>query len=102
VQQKRRPHRTENTIPPKKLLPPPHKKPKYIDLLRKCKLRERLRAARAAMHALFPFNERQWLAWLGDEMAGARTDADVERVGGLYRTAVKDYLSVQLWVGYLE
>jgi hypothetical protein len=77
-------------------------RPQYIALLRKCRLRERLRAAREAMYALFPFNERQWAEWLGDEAAAARGAADVERLRGLHQRAVTDYLSVELWAGYLE
>jgi hypothetical protein len=76
--------------------------PKYIELLRKCRLRERLRAARERMHGVFPLNERQWLAWLGDEMDAARAPGDLERIRALYGRAVKDYLSVEIWAGYLE
>jgi hypothetical protein len=54
------------------------------------------------MHGRFPLNEAQWLAWLGDEAAAARAPADLERLRGLHARAVKDYLSVELWAGYLE
>ena len=54
------------------------------------------------MHAHFPLNEAQWLAWLGDEMAVARGADDLERIKGLYARAVGDYLSVELWAGHLE
>lgn len=81
---------------------PPHRTPQYIELLRKCHLRERLRAARERMNGLFPLNEQQWLAWVGDEMDAAREAADVERIRGLHLRAVGDYLSVELWEGYLE
>ncbi|KAI8465892.1 MAG: hypothetical protein J3K34DRAFT_452483 [Monoraphidium minutum] len=74
----------------------------YIALLRKCRLRERARAARERMHGLFPFNEAQWREWLGDEMDCARDATDLDRIKGLYRRAVRDYLSLELWESYLE
>lgn len=74
----------------------------YISLLRTCKLKERLRAARQRMHDLFPFNEQQWLAWIDDELDNIKDTADIERVKALYTKAVQDYLSVPIWVSYLR
>jgi hypothetical protein len=90
------------TAPPRRRRRPLSRRPQYIELLRKCRLRERARAARERMHGLFPLNEAQWLKWLGDEMGAARSPADLERIKGLYQRAVKDYLSIDLWAGYLE
>jgi squamous cell carcinoma antigen recognized by T-cells 3 len=73
-----------------------------ITLLRKCKLRARLRAARERMHGLFPFNEQQWMDWINDEMDSLTEPEDVSRVRGLFEAAVEEYLSVTLWESYLE
>ena len=73
----------------------------YVELLRRCRLRARARAAREAMAARFPLNEAQWRAWLADEAAAARAPADLEFVKALHERAVRDYLSVDLWADYL-
>ncbi|WIA33569.1 hypothetical protein OEZ86_006693 [Tetradesmus obliquus] len=73
-----------------------------IQLLRKCKLRERLRQARQLMHDLFPFNESQWMDWINDEMAAISSQDDIDRIKALFQVAVQDYISVPLWESYLE
>lgn len=73
-----------------------------IQVLRKCKLRERLRQARQRMHDLFPFNESQWMDWINDEMAAISSQDDIDRIKALFHVAVQDYISVPLWESYLE
>ncbi|KAF6257164.1 hypothetical protein COO60DRAFT_1271527 [Scenedesmus sp. NREL 46B-D3] len=73
-----------------------------IQVLRKCKLRERLRQARQRMHDLFPFNENQWMDWINDEMAAISSQDDIERIKALFQLAVQDYISVPIWESYLE
>lgn len=80
----------------------PHSKSQYVELLRSGKLRERARTAREAMAARFPLTPEQWLAWVNDELDALRSAEDLGRVKGLYKRAVRDYLSVDLWVSYLE
>ena len=70
----------------------------YISLLRRAGLKERLKAARRAMHEHFPMTEALWIEWLGDEAPGGGVQHTVQ----LYELAVGDYLSVPVWVSYLE
>ncbi len=63
-------------------------------------MKERLRAARKAMHDRFPFSEGLWLEWIANERAAAKANADY--IIELYELAVKDYLSIQLWLDYLQ
>lgn len=72
-------------------------------MLRRCKMHERLRAARRNMHRLFPFSEALWLEWLADELARPLSDAgDLARVEALFEAAVQDYLSIPIWTRYLR
>lgn len=73
-----------------------------IDVLRTAKLKERLRTARQRMHALFPFNETQWMDWINDEMDGISSNDDVEQIKQMFQLAMDDYVSVSLWESYLE
>lgn len=63
-------------------------------------MKERLKAARQSMHDRFPFSESLWLEWIADERASGKGNDDY--VAELYDLAVKDYLSVQLWVDHLQ
>eukprot|EP00887_Chlorella_sp_A99_P001390 scaffold8.g1390.t1 len=74
----------------------------YIEVLRRCGMRERLREARAAMHARFPLTESLWVDWLSDEIDAVASAEDIPRLEALFDAAVGDYLSVPLWVQYLE
>ncbi len=65
-------------------------------------MRERLRSARRAMHARFPFSEALWLEWLDDELPGAREPDARAQAEALLDTAVQDYLSVPVWARYLR
>ena len=71
--------------------------PQYITLLRKCKLHERLDAARRAMHDLFPLTEQLWLEWLDDA-----AETGEGSLAPLFDFAVQDYLSVPIWERYLR
>ncbi len=72
----------------------------YIALLRKCKMKERARAAREAMHSRFPFSESLWLEWLQDEVQ--ESEADQSRIQHLFELATQDYLSTRVWVMYIR
>ena len=72
----------------------------YIALLRKCKMKERARTARDAMHTRFPFSESLWLEWLQDELQ--ESEADHSRMQHLFDLAVQDYLSTRVWVMYIR
>ena len=74
----------------------------YIALLKKCKMAQRLKAARRSMQQLFPLTEEIWLEWLSDEQSAVRGTADCQEVQKLYEQAVQDYLSVGIWQNYLR
>jgi len=80
----------------------PCRAPQYIATLRRCKMRERLRSARRAMHARFPFSEALWLEWLDDDLPGGRGPDARAQAEALLDTAVQDYLSVPVWARYLR
>lgn len=40
--------------------------------------------------------------WLSDEIEGLKDADDIPRIQGLMEAAVGDYLSIPLWVQYLE
>lgn len=76
--------------------------PQYIEVLRRCKLHARLRAAHEAMSALFPLSEQLWTEWVNDELAQVSSGEDIQRIEALFEKATKDYMSVNLWCSYLE
>ncbi len=74
-----------------------------VGVLRRCGVHERLAEARRAMAERFPLEERLWLEWLEDEAGGAGgAAAPRERLAALFEAAVGDYLSVPVWLRYLE
>ncbi|KAJ3314939.1 tyrosyl-DNA phosphodiesterase 1 [Blyttiomyces sp. JEL0837] len=75
---------------------------KYISALRSMGQSEDLRAARESMYSIFPLTEAQWLEWIEDEKSVASSVDDKVRILDIYSRAVKDYLSIPLWVGYVQ
>ena len=73
-----------------------------IEVLRRCRMRERLREARRAMQARFPLTEALWAEWAADEIEAAQGPEDVQRIQALFEDAVQDYLSIPLWCQYIE
>ncbi|KAG0604876.1 hypothetical protein M758_9G015600 [Ceratodon purpureus] len=74
----------------------------YIDALRKAAELEKLRLAREAMNAVFPLTPNMWLEWCEDESRLATSPDLVPAVEALYERGVQEYLSVPLWLHYLE
>ncbi|KAK9813405.1 hypothetical protein WJX73_006344 [Symbiochloris irregularis] len=74
----------------------------YIELLRNCKMAQRLKTARRAMQKLFPLSEDIWLQWLEDEQVVAQAAAKQQQMTELYQLALQDYLSIVLWTRYLR
>ncbi|KAL7304842.1 hypothetical protein TKK_0002651 [Trichogramma kaykai] len=62
---------------------------------------DRLRNARENMSAKYPLTSEIWLSWLKDEMKLAVTPEQKLPVLELCDRAVKDYLSVEVWLEYL-
>lgn len=85
------------TLGPLSLLPT-----QYLELLRKCQLHARLRAAHERMASIFPLSENLWTEWVNDELSQVKGPDDVQRILALFERATKDYLSVTLWCSYLE
>lgn len=54
------------------------------------------------MQEHYPLTERLWLEWLQDEIASTITTKGTDHVERLFQKAVKDYLSVPIWRGYIE
>lgn len=73
-----------------------------IAVLRRCRMKERLREARMAMHERFPMNESLWLDWITDELDAVSCEDDVPGVLALLEESHKDYLSVPLWIQHIE
>ncbi|XP_064613155.1 squamous cell carcinoma antigen recognized by T-cells 3-like [Liolophura sinensis] len=75
-----------------------------ISALREAGELERLRAARETMSTIFPLSEDLWLAWLKDEISMASGESAEQRavVERLFERAVQDYLSVPVWLEYVQ
>ncbi|XP_012282732.1 squamous cell carcinoma antigen recognized by T-cells 3 [Orussus abietinus] len=63
---------------------------------------ERLRAARENMSSKYPLSPDLWLSWLQDEIKLATTPEQKAAVVQLCERAVKDYLSIDIWLEYLQ
>ena len=74
----------------------------FIDVLRRCKMKERLREVRKAMQARFPLSESLWLDWILDELDSVTGEEDILKVEALLEESHKDYLSIALWIQHLE
>ncbi|KAG1673451.1 hypothetical protein FOA52_002217 [Chlamydomonas sp. UWO 241] len=74
----------------------------YVELLRRCGLHFRLRAAHERMASLFPLSEALWTDWANDELGRVSSHEDIERIQALFAQATGDYLSVNLWCQYLD
>ncbi|KAI4375822.1 hypothetical protein MLD38_013646 [Melastoma candidum] len=74
----------------------------YVKLLRKMGEVQKLRQAREAMCALFPLTPTMWQEWARDEASLTTELGGDARIEGLYEQAVKDYLSIPLWLDYIN
>ncbi|XP_015592738.1 squamous cell carcinoma antigen recognized by T-cells 3 [Cephus cinctus] len=63
---------------------------------------ERLRDARENMSSKYPLSPELWLSWLKDEITLATTKEQKDAVVELCERAVKDYLSIEVWLEYLQ
>ncbi|KAL3858472.1 hypothetical protein ACJMK2_013061 [Sinanodonta woodiana] len=72
-----------------------------IKLLKSIGDLDKLREARERMHDIFPLTEELWLQWLKDEILLAGEE-DREKIEGLFERAVKDYLSIPIWLEYVQ
>ncbi len=63
---------------------------------------EQLRLAREKFASFYPLTSKIWLSWIGDEQRMASTEAEKMKIVELFDRAVKDYLSVELWMEYCQ
>ncbi|XP_076641280.1 spliceosome associated factor 3, U4/U6 recycling protein [Halictus rubicundus] len=73
-----------------------------INKLQKMGELERLRVARENMSSKYPLSPDLWLSWMRDEIKLATTSEQKAEVIKLCERAVKDYLSVEVWLEYLQ
>ncbi|XP_076344868.1 spliceosome associated factor 3, U4/U6 recycling protein-like isoform X2 [Tachypleus tridentatus] len=73
-----------------------------INSLRKAGDLDKLRHAREKMSEIFPLTADLWMDWLTDESKLAISEAERESVAKLFERAVRDYLSVPLWLEYAQ
>ncbi|EFN81702.1 squamous cell carcinoma antigen recognized by T-cells 3 [Harpegnathos saltator] len=73
-----------------------------INKLRKMGELERLRIARENMSIVYPLSPDLWLSWIQDEISCATTTDQKDNIVKLCERAVKDYISVEVWLEYLQ
>ncbi|XP_022340245.2 spliceosome associated factor 3, U4/U6 recycling protein-like isoform X1 [Crassostrea virginica] len=73
-----------------------------IKILRNMGELDKLRNAREKMSQYFPLTQELWLEWLRDEIPLATDEKERKHVYDLFERAVKDYLSVDVWLEYVQ
>ncbi|CAF0859049.1 unnamed protein product [Rotaria sordida] len=75
----------------------------YINLARQYGNLEHLRFARQKMSEMFPLTQQLWLDWIRDEMQLliSNTEENKELIQ-LFERALNDYLSVMIWIEYVQ
>jgi RNA recognition motif-containing protein len=75
-----------------------NKKIELINLYRKSGNLVEARKIRTTLADSYPLSEKLWLEWLEDEQPKAETDDEQDYISSLYKKAVEDYISVDIWV----
>ncbi|CAF1246998.1 unnamed protein product [Rotaria magnacalcarata] len=75
----------------------------YINLARQYTNLEHLRFARQTMSELFPLTQQLWLDWIHDEtlLLVSNSEEKTEFIQ-LFERAINDYLSVMIWIEYVQ
>ncbi|VDK23041.1 unnamed protein product [Taenia asiatica] len=73
-----------------------------ITLLRKAGKINKLREAREMMSKHFPLTPKLWLQWTGDETLLLTEADDRESICQLFKRALADYQSVDVWLEYCQ
>ena len=75
----------------------------YITLSRQYTNLDHLRLAREKMSEIYPLTEQLWLEWIHDEklLLLATTKEDTHLIQ-LFERAINDYLSVTIWIEYIQ
>jgi hypothetical protein len=77
----------------------------YVDIIKLTRDNgnlDKLREYREKMSDAFPLAETLWLDWLRDEQKLVASKNDRKRVNDLFLKAVEDYLSVEIWLEYIQ
>ena len=75
----------------------------YIGLAQKYANLDHLRHGRQTMSEIFPLTEKLWLDWLRDELKLLSLATETKRdLSDLFERAVNDYLSVMIWIEYIQ
>ena len=61
-----------------------------------------LRIARKKFAEIYPLTPELWIEWIQDETNLAESEEEKRCIQELFDTAVKDYLSVDLWLEYCQ
>ena len=83
----------------------PYDYDKYLSLIEKLGEAgelELLRNTREDFAKHFPLSSEIWLAYLADESKLATTNEEKIAVGDLFERAVKDYVSLEIWLEYCQ
>ena len=78
---------------------------KHVQLIEKLESSgelELIRAARERMSKVYPLTPKLWLNWINDEIKIATTDDEKKAVLQLFDRAVNDYVSVDVWLEYVQ
>lgn len=87
------------------LLENPYDYPSHLSLIKKLQDMgelDRLRRARENMSLKYPLSPELWLSWIRDEIKLVVNYDDRLAVEKLCERSVKDYLSVEVWLEYLQ
>ena len=74
----------------------------YLETLRRCGMKEKLRDARYSLNAVFPLDEAMWLQWVQDESEALACAEDVVKLEALLQKSHMDCVSVSLWQEHIE
>lgn len=73
-----------------------------VEIYRKLGDIKSMREAYNRFSEYFPLTATIWLAWIKDEVKLATTSSEKKHVLTLFEKAVKDYLSVDVWLEYIQ
>lgn len=73
-----------------------------VSLYKKLMDLSKLRTTYERFRKLFPLTDTLWLDWIKDEMKIACSEDEKKYILSLFGDAVKDYLSVDLWLEYVQ
>ena len=73
-----------------------------IEKLENCGELDLIRRARERMSQIYPLTPKLWLKWINDEIRIASTNDETSAVLKLFERAVSDYVSIDLWLEYVQ